>query len=211
MKNFAPYFKWFVILVIAIFLFISFRGCNCTGSKQIGKTDTLSVTHEVVIHKVDTVTQIKPMPYKVKIHDTLETDGPLAYYPIDQYPSAIQKMLTEYNASKFYRDSLQLKYGKVYVTDTLRWNRITGQSITANLSIPETTNTVTIQTEAPKRIIAYFGAELVGNPGTPFYMAGINGGLLMKNQKYYGIGAFLDKNGNVWYKGELKIPIRLRK
>lgn len=211
MNNLPTYFKWSVALILGVLAFIFGKSCNCNGKGTLVKTDTISVTHDTVIHHYDTTFVSVPKPYKVTYHDTLESEGPVTYYPIDQYPPAIQKMLTEYNATKFYKDSLQLKYGKVYVADTLRWNRITGQSITANLSIPEITNTVTIQTQAPRRVTGFIGAEIIGSPTTPFYMTGVNLGLMMRSQKYYGIGALLDKNGNVWYKGEFKIPIRLHK
>lgn len=211
MKNRATYFKWSVALILGVLAFIFGKSCNCNGGKAIVKTDTISVRHDTVIHSIDSIVSFVPAPYMVIEHDTLETDGPVTYYPIDKYPSAIQKMLTEYNATKYYRDSLQLRYGKVYVADTLRWNRITGQSITANLSIPEITNTITLQTQAPRRITGYIGGELIGNKGTPFYMAGLDLGIMGKKQKIFIAKAALDKNGNVWYGGQYLIPIRLHK
>lgn len=210
MKNAANIVKWVAIAIVAIVIFLALRRCGNVTVKPT-KIDTISSKVDMVIHHYDTVVVKVPVPYKVTYHDTLETDGEptIAYLPIDSFPLSIRKMLNEYNATKYYKDSLILKYGKVYVNDTLRWNRITGQSIAADLSIPEITRTVTLN--AARRTVGLIGGEVLGNKSTPFYAVGASFGLMFRNQKYYGIGALLDKNGNVWYSGRAMFPIRLHK
>jgi len=210
MGNVANIIKWITILIVAILIFLMFRRCGHTDVKPV-KNDTVKIKVDTYIHHYDTVVVKIPVPYKITYHDTLEVEGEpvLTYLPIDSFPPVVRKMLNEYNATKYYKDSLNVKYGKVIVSDTLRWNRITGHSIATTFNIPEVTRTITLN--APRRTIGLLGLEAIGNKSTPFYAVGASFGLMFRNQKYYGIGALLDKNGDLWYKVNVMLPIRLHK
>lgn len=208
MKNAATIVKYVAIAIVAVVIFLLLKRCG-HGDVKPAKNDTVKVRIDTVINHYDTVVVKVPVPYKVTYHDTLESEPTLTYLPIDQYPTAIQNMLKEYNATKYFRDSVTVKYGKVVIADTLRWNRITGRSITTEFNIPEITHTVTLS--AARRTVGLIGGEVLGNKSTPFYAVGASFGLMFRNQKYYGIGALLDKNGNVWYNVKLMLPIRFHK
>jgi len=212
LKNAATIVKWTAIAIIAILAFIFGKSCN-GGKGGLIKTDTISVRHDSTIYSVKDSFIFIPTPYKVvetkEVPVYTEGEPEYKYLPLDSFPSAIRKTLQDYIDIRYYKDSLKTKYGYVYSIDTVQYNKIKGSQLSTDLSIPVYTNTVTLQ--APKKVIGYIGAEIIGNQLTPFNIVGIDVGIKGKNDKYFGVKAMLDKDGKIWYGGQFLIPIHLHK
>lgn len=212
MKNAANIVKWLVILVIAIFLFFLFRRCGHVNVKP-AKNDTVIVKIDSIVYRYKDSIVYVPKPYKVtetkEVPIYIESEPTAQYLPIDSFPPAIRRTLQNYININYYKDSLITQHGNIYVYDTTQYNKIQGQKIVADLRIVEKEKIITLN--APRRTVGFMGLEALGNQSTPFYAVGGSFGLMFRNQKYYGIGALLDKNGNVWYSGRIMLPLRLHK
>lgn len=207
MKNGSTYFKYAVILIVAlIVVYLSRCKFNCNG-RGYSKTDTISVTRDTVIHKVDTVVSFVRVPYKTVVHDTLESEREVIKW--ETMPQILKDSYNDYNAKKFYKDSFDVNYGKLYLMDTLYKNRLLGSGFELKQSIPEITNTITIKSEP--RVTLYAGINAMGNKTDPVYAVGGSLGIMAKNGKLYGGSYMLTKSGTPMYQGFIMIPIRLRK
>jgi len=209
MSRGEQYFKWGVILVGIIVVWSLARGCNCGGTKTITKTDTISVRHDTIIHKIDTFVSYVPKPYKIVRHDTLEIETEIPHAEYDSLPAKVKQDLSDYYSKVFYKDTIPVKYGQLYTFDTVRYNRITGKGFGLDQSIPEITNTVTLQ--APKRVTGYIGFTEIGSPTTPFYQIGASFYLQGKNQRIFGSGALIDKDGKLYWNAQYILKLSLHK
>lgn len=202
------YFKYGSILSCFIIAFFLFRGC--------GKVKTVEVLKETV--KIDTVykevnsdseyilhetVRYEDREFLVVLHDTLEV--------LNDRIFDTAKVLSRFFQSKFYRDTLHLKNAKGYilVEDSVSQNAIQKRFIKERYSIPEITKTVTIT--KPPRTTLYIGTEVNGNKEYPIYSVGINGGLVLKSGKYWGVQYSLTKDGSNLYGIRFMLPIRTRK
>lgn len=195
-------FKYGVILIVAILLFMFWRGCrNEGGTKTI--TDTVEIVRDTIITKTERDTDYVPKPYKITEYktDTLET-----FETVNVDTAAILK---DYLATRYYKDSVAVQYGKIYIYDTISINRIMGRGVSSSFQIPTIRETITLR--QPKRTIAYIGFEGIGNHETIVYGVGASLGFKFKNDKYYGIKALMSKDGNPLYGLEFKLPIKLKR
>lgn len=198
-------FKYGVILIIAVLLFMMWRGCRNEGS---GKTvpDTLSVKVDTIWVRSKTDTFYQPAVVKTKYVPIYKTDT-LETFEVQKVDTT--KILRDYLATRYYQDSISVQYGKVYIDDTVSRNKIVSRGVKTAFNVPVVKETVTIS--RPPKNIAYLGFEAIGNPQTPLYGVGASLGMKFKNDKYYGLKALMSKEGNPLYGFEFKIPIRLRK
>lgn len=209
-KNGSTYFKYSVILIGIIVVFLLFRRCGKNEGSVNSKTDTVSVVRDTTIYIVKKDTNYVPVPYKVSVpqpykvtvHDTLEI-----YETIGTDSTNV--FLKEYISSKYYRDTVKNNYGYIIIEDTLSRNSIQGRSVATNLSILEVKETVTLQ--QPKRNILYTGFEVIGNEVSPLWGTGVNVGLKTKNDKIYIAKGILNKTGDAMFGFQMLIPIKTRK
>lgn len=198
-------FKWGIVLIIAILIFMFWRGCKNEG-KGIKTPDTISVKTDTIWlpSKADTFytpaeTKTEYVPeYKT---DTLEWTE---YLPVDT-----ANILKDYLATRYYRDSISVQYGRVYISDTVSKNKIVSRGIKTSFNIPVVKETVTLQRQ--RKTVVYLGFEGIGNHESIVYGVGATFGLKLKNNKYYGIKVLMNKDGNPLYGVEFKIPIRFNK
>lgn len=196
-------FKWGVVLIALILLFLFWRGCQNEGTGSV-RVDTISVerdtTYTTTIH--DTV--YVPDPYKITEYktDTLETFETINVDTI--------RILKDYLSTRYYHDSITLQYGKVYINDTVSRNRITGRGVKSKFDVPVIKETITLEREQ-RRNVAYIGFEGLGNHEEIIYGVGASFGFKVKNGKYYGVKALMSKSGNPLYGVEFKIPIKLKR
>lgn len=207
-KNGATYFKWSVILIGIILIFLIFRRCGGEGGKATSN-DTISVRIDTVwVQAKDSISYIPvpyrveiPQPYKIQVHDTVNQ-----YLPEYVDSAAI---LQEFLTKKYYRDTVENKFGYIVIDDTLYKNSIAGRSVRSNFEIPVVKETVTIQQK--KRNIVYLGFGAIGGESDLLFATGVNLGWKSKNDKFYQVGGWLTKSGNPMYSFGINIPIKLRK
>lgn len=198
-------FKWGTVLTIAILLFMFWRGCKNEG-KGIKTPDTISVKTDTVWMPSKSDTFYTPAAVKTTYVPEYKTDTLewTEYIPVDT-----ANILKDYLATRYYRDSVSVQYGRVYINDTVSKNKIISRGVKTSFNIPVVKETVTLQRQ--RKTVAYIGFEGVGNHEAIVYGVGASFGLKLKNDKYFGIKALMNKDGNPLYGVEFKIPIRFNK
>lgn len=196
-------FKYGIILIIAVLLFMFWKGCQNEGTGSI-RVDTISIVRDTTYVVTVYDTTYIPKPYKITEYktDTIET--------FETINVDTARILKDYLATRYYQDSITLQYGKVYVNDTISRNRITGRGVKSKFDVPIIRETITLERER-RRNVAYIGFEGLGNHEEIIYGVGASFGFKVKNGKYYGVKALMSKSGNPLYGVEFKIPIKFKK
>ncbi len=211
MKPNANYFKWTVILIIAVLLFLFLKKCNCNGTGK-RTPDTISVRIDTVTTyvKADTVY----VPELVGVSNTIYKYKPV--YKTDTLeisvvlPTDTAAILKRFYEKAFYRDKQNVAGGTVTIEDTVTQNRITSRRLIAN--IPSTTITKTVTVAAPKRVVGYFSLSYQGNARTPYGGAGLGFGLKAKNDVIYNAEWKVFSGSNYpMIEGRVLLPLRLSK
>lgn len=208
MKLGATYFKYSVILVCFIIVFLLLRRCgNSAGDKPSTIDTVISVDTFFVEVKGDT--SYVPKPYEVvkwKTKEIVRTDTleTFEFIPIDS-----TKILEAFYEERRYKDSVSIEYGKITIYDTVTQNMIVGRRVNTDLSIPTITKTVTLT--APKRTTFYVGVEALANQDYILSATGVSAGLKFRNDKYWGLKAMMLTDGKPLYGLEVKIPVRFKK
>lgn len=123
-----------------------------------GKTDT--VIHDTTIY------------VKIPTFDSLQLDS----------------MVKVYYAMNVFSDTFNLKYGKVYVQDSVQQNRIVGRNWGADLLIP--TEKTTIAVKEPARNQVYFGPKIDYSTSV---IPGVGLMLKTKRDRLYGVSVSVGK------------------
>ena len=206
-KEWFNILKWVIALAIVVLLFVFFRGCGKGAGSNVIR-DTISVQTVKTVEVIKTDTSYIPVPYKVVQYvSKFKTDTLESFEVIRDTLKAIK----DYLATRYYRDTLDLKdsAGYIVLMDTISRNKAIGRGIQA--SINKTTVTTTITVPAPKRVTLYVGINAVGNKENTIYAVGGSFGIMAKNGKYYGAIVQLTKSGQPMYGAQILLPIRLRK
>ncbi len=198
-------FKWTAILIIAVVLFMIDRGCRGNGNTK-PTTDTITVKTDTIWMQSTTDTFYTPQITKTRwrdktVHDTLET---FEYIVADT-----SLVIQEYFSVNYYEDTVPVKYGNVYIDDTVTENKIISRGIKTDFNIPVAKETITLR--QPKRNVAYVGFGAMGSERSFLEQTEISFGFKVKNDKYYGIKGAMSRTGTVLAGIEFKIPIRLNK
>ena len=107
--------------------------------------------------------------------------------------SQVDSVLKLYYAKYLYLDTFRLKYGKIYVQDSVQQNKIISRSWGADLLIPVENKTVTVK--EPPRNQVYFGPKFeYSNRLSP----GIGMILKTKRDRMYGISVGIGNNAPVY-------------
>lgn len=197
--------KYGVILIIAVILFMMWRGCRNDGAGKTGP-DTISVKIDTIWVQTKTDTFYQPAIVKTKYVPEYKTDTIETFEYVNVDTTAILK---DYLATRYYQDSIAVQYGKVYISDTVSKNKIISRGVKSSFNLPVVKETITIA--RPPKNIAYLGFETIGNPETIIYGVGASLGMKFKNDKYYGVKALMSRDGNPLYGLEFKIPLKFRK
>jgi hypothetical protein len=205
-KN-ETYFKWSVILIGIILLFLLFRRCGDGGGSN-PPSDTISKKTDTIYLHSKTDTFYTPQVVKVETvyipkykTDTLET---FEYLPVDT-----TEILKDYLSTRYYQDSLPVQYGKVYINDTITQNKIVSRGVRTNLNIPTVKETITLREK--KRLVGYVGFGAMGSEQSFIEQTEVTLGLKTKNDKIYSLESALSRQGTVLIGGKILIPIRLNK
>lgn len=199
--NWIKYGSYAAILLA---LCIYCRRCGINSViKTVGRDTTFYITKTDTIYqpKVTTITNIVYVP---KTNwDTLWGEPTVIINPVDT-----AAILSDYYATRFYRDSQNLKRGSVIISDSVSRNRIVSRRLqTFNT---DTTIRITTLLSPPGKIIVYFGIDYLGTVKYPFYATGVNLSLKIPNDRMFTAGILVDKNNKLIYQAGVKVPIRFR-
>lgn len=122
--------------------------------------------------KSDTVVHDTTIYVKIPILDSVQLDS----------------LIKLYYAKNVFSDTFKLKYGNVYVQDSVQQNKIVGRSWGANLLIPTERTTITVK--EPARNQVYFGPKI--DYGTTI-VPGVGVVLKTKRDRMYGISVGIGK------------------
>lgn len=191
-----------LLLIILVMRTCSGEPAPCPAAGAIIKTDT------AYLQLLDSSGWIRPaattvVPARV-IHDTLEITRTL--FRTREVDTAA--IVADYFATRYYRDSLTTKYGKIWLDDSITQNRISARKWHYALNIPVVTNTV--QAPALARLQVYGGFSLSGNKESLLYGFGPELLLKTKRDKVYGIGAQFTQGGQIYYSGKVYFKINLK-
>lgn len=209
------WFKVFFIIAAIYLLFTWFKSCKA-GDDFFGcsRGDTISVKRDTIIRIDSSNVSYIPIPVHVEVPTVIHVPGKdiIKYeketieIPVDADTAAI---LQRYYTKRYYVDTINRGSAWIRISDTVTQNKIVGRGVI--VTVRDTLIRETITLTQPKRMVVYFGVSAMGMPKTPFYAIGGQLSLKGKNDKIYGVGAFLNKDGEVMYQAEYKIPIRLSK
>lgn len=173
--------KGILILIIVFLSYLLFRFAACSpGPTTV--TDTAYIVHR------DTVREGIPVPYKVKGEMIIvRAKGDTVYRdrPVHVDTAAI---LAAYFAKVYYLDTARVKWGSVFIRDTLSQNRIIGRSVLTDFRIPTITNTVT-RTEPPRGML-FLGPDIG-------FGVGFSAAYKSKGDHLYGLGYMLTQHGGI--------------
>lgn len=150
--------------------------------------------HMVVTKQVkgDTVTVIDTQYIKDIIKgetDTVKVDTTI-YVDVPYMDSVEMRRLVElYMAKSIQYDTLDIKYGNVYITDTVQMNRVR-RTWNASIKVPVEKKYITIP-EQPKNEF-YFGPNVTVIPKP---VIGVGGLFKSKNDRIYGLSIGVGKSG----------------
>lgn len=203
------WWKWGALTVIAAALF--FWGFKCGGDnvKAVVHKDTVRVTVDSGFETVVIDTHYVPKPYKVVEYKVDSSGNVNSGNKIPLFDSSqLLQIMKDYEASRYYSDTVSIDHGTAVINDTVSQNRITGRSVKVSQRIPVIKETVTLY--QPKRNIVYLGVNVQGGPQNYLFAAGADLSLKTKNDRIYSLGASLTRDNQVLYQGGVRFPIRLR-
>jgi len=135
--------------------------------------------------KSDTIVHDTTIYVKIPILDSVQLDS-------------LAKL---YYAKNVFSDTFKLKYGNVYVQDSVQHNRIVGRNWGADLLIPTEKTTITVKEPAINQV--YFGPKIeYGNGIVP----GVGLMVKTKRDRLYGVSVSIGNNSPV-YGGSLYIKL----
>lgn len=207
-----------VCLSVALILLSTCKSCEVNRykkqiaklEKDCGEAKSKTTTFKSdTTHKKDTVRIAfdNPIPYKVEVpkfvtklqFDTLYLEGIDTVY--------LDTLVGRHYSTNYYSNSFKTKYGNIKVMDTVSQNKLLGSSIQENLSIPIVTNTITKEVN---RTQLYLGIDAYGSKNDPLSGAGVSALLKNKSGLGYKVGAFFNKDKQVFYNAGLYFLIKLK-
>lgn len=197
----------FITVLVAIAFIVGMElGCRCHRSpkpcpQQNTRIDTVirkvEISKPVYIPRIDTI-------YRPKLTYKFDT---LYLALLEGVDTAA--ILKDYFSTVVYKDTQNIDYGKIFITDTVSQNRIMARKLSTNLNIPTITKTTVLS--QPKRNI--LSIVVAGQYYTGFSNVAIGGGFQYKLRSDAGFGGqvLFDPAGNKIYQLQLIYPIKLKK
>lgn len=194
-------FTWIIIAALIVVILLQ-RACVKGGGELTPpKIDTIWRTVR------DTVKQKIPVPYEV-----VKEGKPYPVEVVDTEFLTVRQnvdtaaILRDYFVTRFYIDTAKLKYGTLFIRDSVTQNKIKFRQIVADWSIP----TVSAVQTAPPRNQVYVGLDL-GSNGTSTIGFGPMALLKTKLDHIYGLGASYIPGTGMYFHGSLFYKITLSK
>lgn len=198
--------------VIVVLLFL--QTCSCKRNKALSRHltelrdtclnwKTSADTH--YINAIDTVYLSVPKPFFVETPKYITSEKIVYRSGEVLTPPPDSVVVKDFYAIKYYQDSVKVKYGKVFINDTVTQNSITGRSVITDFSIPVVTNNIFVPEK--KKAALYFDLN-VQMQGRRYNAAGAGLTLLSRNRKtQYSASALFDRDNKIMYQGGIKLKI----
>lgn len=193
-------------ILLGIFVIILLYKAECGKPVVPGKDIVVDgKKYELVKQTIDTQ-YIKVKETKYKKGEDIYHDTTI-YVSVPVLDSAqMQEALSKYYAKNIFQDTLKVgEFGKVYIKDTVQYNKLAGRSISADLMFPSITKT-TIVKEKPKAQL-YVGARLDYLQGSGVQNPNVGLMLKTKRDRLYGVSMGVGPNGNPVYGASLYFKI----
>jgi hypothetical protein len=179
---------------------------------ECGKPVVPGKTVKIDGKKYEVIKQVIDTQY-IKIKETKYKKGEDIYHDTTIYVSVpvldtaqMGSMLSEFYAKNTFKDTMKVgKFGQLYITDTVQYNKLVGRSLSADLMFPSITNT-TIVKEKPKAHL-YMGARLDYLQGSSIQNPSVGFMLKTKRDRLYGISAGVAPNGKPIYGASFYIKL----
>lgn len=178
------HFTNILIGVLLVIIFLQKCGGNGSGTGVPGP-DTVKVVDTQWVTKTKTVYKKVHMVKEETTHDTLIVPEPM-YEPLKEQ---FEELRDGFVKRRIYKDTLVLdSIGHVYITDSVRYNKLEGRSLKYHYNLPVVKETTTItKYAAPKRQL-YVGGGISANKTN---VASVHAGLLYKDRKDRVFGGFV--------------------
>ncbi len=175
----------FILFGISMAAFFSSRG----SAGRSTRTDTSYTRY------VDCVRSYQPRPvmviYQAPAPGSVKIDTPAT--------------VTDYQAQRIYADTQAVKFGRIFINDTISKNRIQGRGIRTDFTLPTVTKTAYQQ---PKRKF-FLGADIYANPGSLLQGAGPVISMQNKRDQIFEAGAYFNNTGQTTYRVGFRAKIHL--
>lgn len=189
----------FYLGIIAVLIVIIFLQRACTP-KCPTVTQVLPIYDTILKHDTSTIHK----KVWLKFHDTTYIPGD-TIYKVDTNceitKSRFLRLVKAHTAKNIYQDTILVDtFGKIYIYDTVQFNRLGKRGIVKNYTIPVYTKIIKVPAE-PKRQL-YVGGGLDGTYINKTPMINVaKAGLLYKNKKdqIYGATVGVSINGYLVY------------
>lgn len=189
----------FYLGIIAVLIVIIFLQRACTP-KCPKVPEPITIIDTILKHDTSTIHK----KVWLKFHDTTYIPGDTIYKidtNCDVVKSRFLRLVKAHTAKNIYQDTILIDtFGKIYIYDTVQFNRLGKRGIIKNYTIPVYTKTITVL-EKPKRQL-YVGGGLDGTYINKTPMINVaKVGLLYKNKKdqIYGTTIGVSINGYLVY------------
>lgn len=200
-----------IAALLGIIIFLRMCSGNNTSNQPQTKCDTVVKENRDTVY-LDAWQQtgwIRPEPKTVTVtitkHDTLE----ISQVKIVKSVVDTGAILKDYFAKRYYKDSVESVYGRIWIEDTVSQNKIAARRVTANFRNPVVTNTVTKSEQ--KHLQLYADLLVQGSKSSPF--SGFGGGFTLKTKqdKIYRLDALQDIKGDLLIQAGTSFLIHGRK
>jgi len=202
--------KFWHIAIILVFVLLIMWQCNkCRNAVKSNGIDTISIKHDTVWNEQKADTIYRPKPYAIiqyKPQLQRETVFDTLYEFLLKEIDTIA-ILKDFFATRVYSDTQNIKYGKIIINDSVTMNKIKARRLITDISIPEITNTITVQ--RPRKAQIYLGINVLANVNQPIY---IGGSALMKTKRdmIYELGGMYGNDQKLYF-GSIKFLISLKR
>lgn len=187
--------------IVILFAIIMLYRAEC--GKPVVPGETIRIDGK----KYEVIKQVIDTQY-VKVKETKYKKGEDIYHDTTIYVNIpildsvqLDSLAKIHYAMNVFSDTLKLKYGKVYVQDSVQKNRLVGRNWGADLLIPVEKTTITVKEPAKSQL--YFGPKIEYGDGI---MPGVGLMLKTKKDRMYGASLSLINNKPV-YGGSLYIKL----
>lgn len=180
--------KYAIYASMALFVLILLYRAECGRPVVLPNVNKVVIDgkkYEVIKKVVDTqyVKYTEKGKSDTVVHDTT------IYVKIPTLDSLqLDSLVKLYYAKNVFSDTIRLKYGNVYVQDSVQQNRIVVRNWSADLLIPKEKTTITVK--EPARNQVYFGPKFEYGYGI---VPGIGMMLKTKRDRLYGISVSIGK------------------
>lgn len=180
--------KNFVYGLTVLFLLIMLYRAECGRPVFVPNVDKVVIEgkkYDVIKKVVDTqyIKYTEKGKSDTVVHDTT------IYVKIPILDSVqLDSLVKLYYAKSVFSDTFKLKYGNVYVQDSVQQNKIVGRNWGADLLIPTEKTTITVK--EPARNQVYFGPKIDYNTSV---LPGVGIMLKTKRDRLYGVSVSVGK------------------